>query len=317
MFLVQNSDFATRPLDGRNGIVRLKNETIMDFIGLTDFNAVATHGSFSAASRATGVPKATLSRRVRGLETALGVRLLERGTRAVRLTEEGQALRGRTANLLDDLAEAGEEIAGRAGKPRGRLRLSVPGLFAHTVLGKIAARFAADYRDIVLDITVDDRYVDPVVEGVDIVIRVNPAAASELVGHCFLKVELVVAASPMVEKPLTSGMSVPAVVLTAAKQDAIWTAGAAGLRMDILPRIVMRCSSMLLVRDAVLAGAGAAIMPQWLAEPEFASGALVNWGMVPGQSVEVWALHASNRLKSAKVDAFMKALRSAYPDGCA
>lgn len=284
----------------------------MDLSALADFNAVATNGGFSAASRATGTPKASLSRRVRELEVELGVRLLERGTRSLRLTEEGQLLRNRTIHLLDDLTQAGEEISGHAGRPRGLLKISAPGLFAHTALGRIAADFIAAYPDVTLDIKVDDRFVDPVADEVDVVIRVNPQATTDLVGQCFLKDHLVVAAHPAIAIPGAQGGVVPAVVLAAAGNTALWKIQTGDTHMLLQPRPVLRCSSMLLVRDAVLAGAGAAMLPRWLAEPEFASGALTCWGTAVDRTVEAWALHASRRLQSPKVKAFMAVLLAAY-----
>ena len=98
----------------------------MDLQSLTDFNLVATHGGFGRASRVSGRPKATLSRRVTELEQSLGVRLIDRGTHALRLTEEGRSLHERTAGPLSEIAEAGDAVVLGAATPRGRLRISVP-----------------------------------------------------------------------------------------------------------------------------------------------------------------------------------------------
>lgn len=284
----------------------------MDISKLADFNAVALHGGFSAASRASGIPKATLSRRLRELEEELGVRLIERGTRSLRLTEEGQLLRNRTAHLIDELAETSEEIAGHAGRPRGRLRISAPGLFAHTALGKIVADFVAAYPDVTVDVSVEDRFVDPIAEEFDIVVRINPQPTSDLVGQCFLRDDLVIAAPPSLPIPEFDGAAVAAVMLAAARDATEWTIDTGSCQRTVRPRTVLRCSSMLLVYNAVLAGTGAAMMPRWLAEPDFTAGALANWGTVPGRRVEAWALHTSRRLESPKVKAFMNILLAAY-----
>ena len=94
----------------------------MDLQALSDFNLVAAHGGFGRASRASGLPKATLSRRISKLEQSLGVRLIERGSRSLRLTDEGRALREPTDGLLSEIAEAGEAVALGASTLRGRLR---------------------------------------------------------------------------------------------------------------------------------------------------------------------------------------------------
>ena len=83
----------------------------MDLLALADFNLVARHGGFGRAARATGRPKATLSRRVAELESSLDVRLFERGARMLKLTEEGHALYQRTGELLTELNETAAAIA--------------------------------------------------------------------------------------------------------------------------------------------------------------------------------------------------------------
>jgi DNA-binding transcriptional LysR family regulator len=132
----------------------------MDLLAIKDFNLVARHGGFGKAARATGRPKATLSRRVAELEESLGVRLFERGSRNLRLTEEGLALFERTGQLLTELEEATVTIASGGKIPRGRLRISVPLLFAQTAMGKLAAEFVLDYPGIQLEVMTDDREVE-------------------------------------------------------------------------------------------------------------------------------------------------------------
>src|SRR5690348_4483509 len=144
----------------------------MDLLALGDFNLVARHGGFGRAARAAGRPKATLSRRVAELESSLGLRLFERGVRTLKLTEEGRALYERTAALLTELDETAAAIASGADRPRGRLRISVPLLFAQTAGGKLAAQFALKYPEVRLEVMAEDRAIDMVEEGFDLVIRV-------------------------------------------------------------------------------------------------------------------------------------------------
>jgi DNA-binding transcriptional LysR family regulator len=114
----------------------------MDLQALTDFNLVAVHGGFGRASRATGRPKATLSRRVAELEQALGVRLVDRGAHTLRLTEKGRTLHARTEGVLAEITEAGEAVRSGAATPCGRLRVGAPVVLAHVALSAIGARFA-------------------------------------------------------------------------------------------------------------------------------------------------------------------------------
>src|SRR5690349_3989127 len=98
----------------------------MDLQALSDFDLVAAHGGFGRAARVSGRSKATLSRRVAELEQDLGVRLIERGSQSLRLTDEGRGLHERTRGLLSEIAEAGEAVVLGASMPKGRLRVSAP-----------------------------------------------------------------------------------------------------------------------------------------------------------------------------------------------
>jgi DNA-binding transcriptional LysR family regulator len=173
----------------------------MDLQALADFNLVAAHGGFGRASRASGRAKATLSRRVAELEQSLGVRLIERGSQSLRLTDEGRALHERTSGPLSDIAEAGEAVVLGASTPRGRLRVSAPVLLAHVAFGRIGARFAHAFPDVQLEIVAEDRLVDPVEDGYDLVIRINPSPDERLVGRRFLHDELLVVAHPDQQRP--------------------------------------------------------------------------------------------------------------------
>jgi DNA-binding transcriptional LysR family regulator len=275
----------------------------MDLLALADFDVVALHGGFGAASRATGRPKATLSRRVRELEDNLGVRLIERGARPFRLTEEGATLHAEAHTMLGRIEDVAEGLVARAGAPRGALRVSAPVLFAHRGLGRLAARFAMNYPAVHLEVVVDDRFVDPLKEGFDVVIRANPAPSTELAGRCFLRDRLVVAAAPSLTEPADGG-SVPAIVLGNA-QLAAWRLTAEGQTKTMLPREVVRLSSMALIYDAVREGIGAAMMPASLIRDDVASGALTTWGEVDGRSIEVWALYPPQRHVAGKVSVFV------------
>ena len=139
----------------------------MDLLALVDFNLVARHGGFGRAARATGRPKATLSRRVAELESSLELRLFERGARVLKLTEEGRALHERTARLLLEVDETAAAIASGADRPRGLLRISAPLLFCQIAMGRLAAEFAVKHPDVRLEVTTEDRAVDMVEEGYD------------------------------------------------------------------------------------------------------------------------------------------------------
>lgn len=291
----------------------------MDLQALSDFNLVAAHGGFGRASRASDRAKATLSRRVGELEQSLGVRLIERGSQSLRLTEEGRALHERTVGLLSEIAEAGEAVALGASSPRGRLRVSVPVVIAHVAFGRIAARYALAYPEVQLEIVAEDRKVDPVEDGYDLVIRVDPAPDDRLVGRRFLNDERLIVAHPDLPPPnlldSADDHSVRAVLLSTTAPDLTWRLRVGQNRVVTLtPDPVLRLSSLLMVRDAVLAQAGVAMLPKLLVAEDIASGRLAYWGTQDGPAVELWALQSSRRLAGAKVRAFLDIVEKTFPN---
>jgi len=286
----------------------------MDLLALADFNLVARHEGFGRAARAAGRPKATLSRRVSELEAALDLRLFERGARTLRLTQEGRALYERTGALLTELDETAAAIASGVDRPRGQLRVSAPLLFSQTAMGRLAASFALKHPEVRLEVTTEDRAVDMVEEGYDLVIRVDPDPDESLVGRAFLRDRLVVVASPSLPRP-ADGAAVPAVVRGAGEGSTTWPVATPAGREGIAVRTVLGLSSLVMVRDAVRAGVGAGCLPVSLVSHDLEAGRLVHWGDVDGPAVVLWALYPSRRLLSARVSAFLDHLKEAFPRG--
>lgn len=286
----------------------------MDLLALADFNLVARHGGFGRAARAAGRPKATLSRRVAELEGALEVRLFERGARALKLTEEGRALHERTSTLLTELDETAAAIVSGGARPRGTLRISAPLLFSQIAMGKLAAGFGMQHPEIRLEVTTEDRPVDMVEEGYDLVIRVNPQPDERLVGRAFLRDRLVAVASPELRRP-AKNVAVPSVARGANDRDTSWELTVKGRRARLAVEPVLRLSSLVMVRDAVRVGIGVARLPISLVSHDLAAGRLAHWGDVDGPGTALWALYPSRRLLSARVSAFLDFLKAAFPTG--
>ncbi|ATY32813.1 LysR family transcriptional regulator [Sphingomonas psychrotolerans] len=286
----------------------------MDLLALADFNLVARHGGFGRAARAAGRPKATLSRRVSELEASLDLRLFERGARMLKLTEEGRALYQRTSALLTELGETAAAITSGGNTPRGRLRISAPLLFSQIAMGKLAAGFTARFPEVRLEVTTEDRPVDMIEEGYDLVIRVNPDPDDSLVGRAFLRDRLVVVASPTLARP-TDGTAAPVVVRGSGDQPDQWRMQTSEGEAIIAVDPVLRLSSIIMVRDAIRAGGGAARLPISLVSHDLAAGTLMHWGDIDGPDIALWALYPSRRLLSARVSAFLDFLKSAFPTG--
>lgn len=292
----------------------------MNLEALSNFNLVALHGGFGKASRASGRSKATLSRQVMELEESLGVRLLERGSHSLRLTEEGAALCRRTAGLLSEITEIGREVGAGLARPSGLLRISAPLLFSHVALGRLAADYRRAFPDVRLEITAEDRFVDLVDDGYDLVVRINPSPSSDLVGRCFLRDQMLVVGPPTLARPapdeaVGTATHVPAAVLTTMAEGSVWQMAGELEGLTLIPEPVLRLSSILMVRDAVRAGAGAGLLPLSMVVDDLAAGNLVSWGRVSHKGVEAWILHASRRLAGSKVTSFIQFLCDAFPNG--
>lgn len=284
----------------------------MNLNALIDFMLVASNEGLGKASRASGASKATLSRRISDLEEQLGVRLVERSARGLKLTEAGRILIARTEGPLSEVAEAMTAVREGISAPRGRLRVAAPVLFSQLAMGRIGAEFCAAYPEVIIEVTAEDRLVDLVEEQFDVAIRINPSPDSNLVGRCFARDRLVVVAAPTVAKPLPGAISpVPAIVVQSF-EPTHWTLGGENLTLEPVPR--MRFSSFLMIRDAAIAGGGAALMPQSIAWESLARGDLVQWGTVSGAEPALWVLHTSRRLAAPKVRAFVDFICARYPD---
>ena len=283
----------------------------MDLNALVDFALVATHGGLGKASRASGRSKATLSRRIADLEEQLGVRLIERSARGPKLTEVGEMLMARTEGPMHDVAEAMTTAREGLSAPRGRLRVAAPVLFAQLAMGRICADFCAVYPEVDFEVVAEDRVVDLVEEQFDVAIRPNPRPDTGLVGRCFAKDRLVVVAAPSQVPPRAGGpFPVQGIVMTSFRPGN-WSLDGGRLVLEPIPKL--RLSSFLTIRDAAVAGAGVALLPQSIVWNELARGDLVQWGTVTGGDVALWVLHTSRRLPTPKVRAFVEFMASRYP----
>jgi len=168
-----------------------------DLNDLALFAAVVVHGSFSAAARALNTPKSRISRRVAELEERLGVRLLQRSTRVVRVTDVGSAFFTH-CEAMTNAARAAVEVTEHAGiKPAGRLRVSTPMGVAHVFLAPLLARFMNAHPDVRLELELSNRRVDVIGEGFDVAMRVRSTLEdSNLVVRTFGTSQQILTASP-------------------------------------------------------------------------------------------------------------------------
>lgn len=166
------------------------------FLEMQTFAAVVDAGSFVKAAEALGLSKAAMSRHVGELETRLGVRLLQRTTRRLSLTEEGQVFYARSKELLAGVDEAEAEITSRSGAASGLLRINAPFTFGILHLAPLWGVFRSQYPQVALDVTLADRVVDLVDEGYDVAIRIATLPSSTLISKRLASTRMVLCASP-------------------------------------------------------------------------------------------------------------------------
>ncbi|MET3916314.1 DNA-binding transcriptional LysR family regulator [Variovorax sp. OAS795] len=148
---------------------------MQDLNDMVFFAEVAERGGFAAASRALGIPKSRLSRRVAELEERLGVQLMQRSTRRLSLTPAGEIYLRHSAAMRDAAQAAAEAVAQVQTEPSGTVRVSCPITIVHSGLGQLLPRFMALYPAVRVDLRVMNRPVDLIEEGIDIALRVRPA----------------------------------------------------------------------------------------------------------------------------------------------
>lgn len=160
------------------------------------FVRVVDQRSFTLAARTMGLTASGVSRAITRLEGRLGVRLLERSTRSVGLTAEGAVYYERCTRILRELADADGAVAGTRSAPRGRLRVDAPSMFGSHVLGPAIGRFLAAYPELSVDLSLRDHVIDPIAEGIDVVLRMTRLRESELVHKHLGTLRFVIAGAP-------------------------------------------------------------------------------------------------------------------------
>lgn len=164
--------------------------------GIAAFVHAAEQRSYVMAGRSLGISSSAIAKNVSRLEARLGVRLLNRTTRSIGLTEVGAVFYERCRRILDDVRDAEATLSQSRKRPQGRLRVSVPLIVGHHLLMPQLPAFRSRYPDIALDIELDDRVVDIVAEGLDVAIRSGDLPDSQLVARTIGPQHFVVCGSP-------------------------------------------------------------------------------------------------------------------------
>ena len=268
---------------------------MQDMNDMLYFAEVVERGGFAAAGRHLGIPKSKLSRRVADLETRLGVRLLQRTTRKLSLTEVGEVYL-RHCNAMRDAAEAAAEAVEAAQtEPRGTIRVACPVTLAQTTVGPVIASFMERYPQVRIDMRVSNRVVDLVEEGIDVALRVRPTlddSGSLVVKNMGPSYGMLVASPHALQRqggPQTPDdlLRMDTLAMSAVDGKTVWKLNGPGGAQHAVthqPRYV--ADDLLTLKLAAICGAGVSFLPDYMCRDEIKDGRLVHvlpdWAPPPG-----------------------------------
>lgn len=289
------------------------------FKQISTFVEVITRGSLSAAARAEGVAPAMISRRLDALEERLGVKLLQRSTRRLALTDEGTAFLEDCQRILADLENAETAVSERSARATGHLSISAPAGFGRWHVAPLLPSFLAEHRALTLTLSLNDRVVDLIGEGIDVAIRIAAMSDSNLVGVKLADNRRVVVASPDYLKR----QGTPRTLADLARHNCLaissdgsqrgWTFRQGGKNITLKVEGNMECNDGEVLHHWALAGKGLAWRSMWEVGGEIESGKLVSVldeYAAPGN--DIYAVFAQRRHLPLRIRAYVDFLRRAY-----
>jgi DNA-binding transcriptional LysR family regulator len=288
------------------------------FLEFQTFLGVAREGSFSRAAQGLGLTPSAVSKQIRALEDRLGVRLFNRTTRRVSLTDAGQAFRERIEAVVEEVDEAEQAVAQLQAEPRGVLRVGAPMDFGRAHLGSAIAQFATAHPLLEVEVEFADRFVDVVEEGFDVVVRIAELADSSLVSRRLAPCRRLLCASPgyldargRPERP--EELLAYHRVGYAYEADRSWRFETPGGTRRITVPVRHRANNGELILELLLAGEGLSLLPTFLVAEDLRSGRLE---AVLAKSLradtQIHAVYPHRKHLSAKVRQFVDHLASRF-----
>jgi DNA-binding transcriptional LysR family regulator len=284
-----------------------------DFEAWAIFAAVVEHRSFSAAARAIGLSKATVSKAVTRLEAHLGASLFHRTSRSLTLTETGRTLAPRARRILDEAVCAEEEASDAASAPKGLVRLAAPMTFGLQRVAPAIASFLAQHPGITIDLCLDDRKIDLVEQGIDVALRIAQLPDSSLRARRLIPIHAHTVAAPA----YFAAHGRPTHPAQLAEHRCIWYAnnetwrftGPGGEQVSVRPEGPLRSSSGEAMLPALRAGLGITVLPDFIVGADLAEGTLeailADWTPPP---IALHLVTPPNPLRPARVEALIRFL---------
>ncbi len=288
--------------------------TVMDTIdGMKTVVAVFETGSFTAASARLGLSKALVSKYVASVEASLGVRLFNRSTRRLAITEAGRAYYQQALPLLDELAALADNMTGEQSSAKGLLRVSVPVAFGEMSLTPLVPKFLAENPGLSIDLQLTDNMIDMLEEGIDVVIRIGSVDESNLVVRELNTFPLMLCASPAYLLRHRAPQSAQGLLEHNCIVDSNFRVGrqwplraADGTTEFVNIHSNIAVNSPRAVRELAIAGAGIGMIPKFLAQDALDQGLLTE--LLPGHTVlefGMYALYPHRRYLAKKVRCFI------------
>jgi len=289
------------------------------FRQISTFVEVIARGSLSAAARAEGIAPAMIGRRLDALEARLGVKLLQRTTRKLALTDEGTAFLEDCQRILAELEEAEAAVSERSARATGHLVVSAPAGFGRQHVAPLVPSFLAEHREVSVNLNLSDRVVDVIGEGVDIAIRIASLTDSNLVGVKLADNHRVVVATPGYLKRYGTPQTLDdlakhnCLAISSQGSQRGWTFRDHGKIVTMKVSGNMVCNDGAVLHDWAMAGRGLAWRSMWEVSAEIEAGLLVpvlEQYDAPGN--DIYAVFAQRRHLPLRIRVFVDFLRHAY-----
>lgn len=281
------------------------------------FVAVIEQNGVTAAADVLGLPKSTVSTALSRLEDALGLRLIERNSRNLRITPEGETFYRQCRMIVDQVTEADALMAGYTADPSGRLSVALPPAFCQEILAPELARFHQLYPEIDLDLQITTRGVELIGDQVDVAIVVGPLEDSELISKTLLTGPLTWVASPdyatlLVEETAPEDIAEHVRICETRYGQTRVPIHFNGKASHIdLNHGVSHVNDPLVVRQAVMNGAGVSVLPRHYCRDQLVDGSLVEIFrniVFDLTASKLTAIYPSRRLLSPRVRVFLEFL---------
>ena len=291
----------------------LKMETMnmLDLGGLRVFCEIVDSGSFTAAGARLGMAPPMVSKHLARLERSLGARLLNRTSRSMSLTEAGRLFHEQARQALDALDAGVASVSHAAGQPRGELKVSAPVWIATPRFAQLIAQYRQRCPEVRLDLYLENRMVDLVAEGFDLALRMNNDASQSVISRTLCAVSFHCVATPgFLHQPGMQDQAgearLPHMIMPNHMQFGRPKMPAAEMFLAPGQAVAMRSSDTTLSYHAVMAGIGAAFLPDWLVADDLASGRLVHvHGSAQHYRGQLFAVYPSRRHLTLKLRSFI------------